>query len=461
MSVWNRVLVVSACCLLLSSPAVAQRLPTDKVLPTQQQLSPFGLERAWWGQATLNASRDKVRHVTIDEDIVYVQASSGIATAFNSETGERLWATLLGRFDQPSFPAVSNEDLALMVVGSTMYGIDKRTGKTVWTLVLPGQPSTGPSVDDNQVYIGTLDGSVYAFSLKKIRQLYREQRLPQWSQEALVWRYKAGKEVTSPPIVTGRVVNFASRDGSLYAGATLDLERRLAQHRRGLASRYTRSRLPVELAWSQRVRTWSKALREERRVKSLDRRGKLALVARAPEPPRKERIPARSKSTESAPQTAPQNQKGRKRTSAMAFTSEGKRPRAVSATGYEDLGAGIDLLTAQLHYDGIPSVTISGGWHHPKAYPFSMEYTVSAEGGTIDYSTDNRPPTLYNAAGEAAALTLDDADGYAAEIQYFADCVNAGKQPERCMPRDSALSVHIALCMNESRARGGAIVLTE
>ena len=222
MSAWNRVLVASACCLLWSSPALAQRQTTGKVLPTQQQLSQFGLERAWWGQATLNASRDKVRHVTIDEDIVYVQASSGITTAFNSETGERLWATLLGRFDQPSFPAVSNEDLALIIVGSTMYGIDKQTGKTVWTLVLPGQPSTGPSVDDNQVYVGTLDGSVYAFSLRKIRQLYREQRLPQWSHEAMVWRYQAGKEVTSPPIVTGRVVNFASRDGSLYSVSASD-----------------------------------------------------------------------------------------------------------------------------------------------------------------------------------------------------------------------------------------------
>jgi len=134
-------------------------------------------------------------------------------------------------------------------------------------------------------------------------------------------------------------------------------------------------------------------------------------------------------------------------------------PKSVTATGYEDLGAGIDMLTAQLHYENIPSVTITGGWHHPKSYPFSMEYTVSADGGTVDYSTDNRPPTLYNAAGESAAIALDDADGYAAEIQYFADCVNNGRQPELCMPRDSAMSVHIALCMNQSRAAGGAPIL--
>lgn len=134
------------------------------------------------------------------------------------------------------------------------------------------------------------------------------------------------------------------------------------------------------------------------------------------------------------------------------------KPRAVSATGFENLSAGIDMISAQLHYDKIPSVTIAGGWHHPKAYPFSMEYTVSADGGTIDFSTDNRPPTLYTAAGEAQVLELEEVDGYAAEIQYFADCVNEGKQPVRCMPRESALSVHIALCMNESRAKGGALI---
>lgn len=222
MRVWIRLIVASVIWFGLPCAAYAQRQTADKLLPTQQQLSRFGLERAWWGQATLNPSRDKVRHLSIDEEIVYVQASSGTTTAFNSETGERLWAVQLGRFDQPSFPAVSNEDLALLVVGSAMYGLEKKTGRTLWTLILPGQPSTGPSVDDNQVYVGTLDGSVYAFSLRKIRRLYQEQRLPQWSHEALVWRYQAGKEVTSPPIVTGRVVNFSSRDGSLYSVSASD-----------------------------------------------------------------------------------------------------------------------------------------------------------------------------------------------------------------------------------------------
>ena len=69
------------------------------------------------------------------------------------------------------------------------------------------------------------------------------------------------------------------RDGTLYAGAAMSLDKRLGEHARGKASRYTRARLPVELAWSAEVASWSDALREERRLKALSRAEKEALVA--------------------------------------------------------------------------------------------------------------------------------------------------------------------------------------
>ena len=69
-------------------------------------------------------------------------------------------------------------------------------------------------------------------------------------------------------------------DGSLYTGWTVDLERRLAAHRAGVASRYTRSRLPVELAASFAMADAGAARREEARIKRLPRARKLALTAR-------------------------------------------------------------------------------------------------------------------------------------------------------------------------------------
>jgi putative endonuclease len=71
------------------------------------------------------------------------------------------------------------------------------------------------------------------------------------------------------------------RDGSLYCGWTTDVDRRLASHRSGRGSRYTASRLPVELVLAQPMSDRSAARREEARIKRLTRREKLELVARA------------------------------------------------------------------------------------------------------------------------------------------------------------------------------------
>lgn len=70
-------------------------------------------------------------------------------------------------------------------------------------------------------------------------------------------------------------------DGSLYTGWTVDVQRRVARHSAGKASRYTASRLPVELAWALRLPDRGAAMREEARIKRLPRGKKLALVAAA------------------------------------------------------------------------------------------------------------------------------------------------------------------------------------
>jgi len=68
-------------------------------------------------------------------------------------------------------------------------------------------------------------------------------------------------------------------DGTLYCGWTTDVERRLAQHQSGRASRYTRARRPVTLVLEIPVADRSAALREEARIKRLPRQAKLALIA--------------------------------------------------------------------------------------------------------------------------------------------------------------------------------------
>ncbi len=130
-------------------------------------------------------------------------------------------------------------------------------------------------------------------------------------------------------------------------------------------------------------------------------------------------------------------------------------PEFVSATGYEDLARGVDVMEGQLYYKDGFVATITGGWHHPKSYPFSMEYTVVCDGGTVDFSSLGRDPVLFRADGESEPLAVSAVDGYQAEIEYFLECADAGKQPEQCMPEDSSASVRLTRLLEESRVKNG------
>lgn len=72
-------------------------------------------------------------------------------------------------------------------------------------------------------------------------------------------------------------------DGTLYTGCTNDLPRRLATHSAGKGAKYTRSRLPVELVYTEDAADKSQALRREAAIKALDRGAKLRLIQAAKE----------------------------------------------------------------------------------------------------------------------------------------------------------------------------------
>ena len=69
-------------------------------------------------------------------------------------------------------------------------------------------------------------------------------------------------------------------DGSLYAGITTDLERRVREHNTGRGAAYTRSRRPVTVVYHEWAVDRSAALRREAALRRLDRAEKLALVRR-------------------------------------------------------------------------------------------------------------------------------------------------------------------------------------
>ncbi len=67
-------------------------------------------------------------------------------------------------------------------------------------------------------------------------------------------------------------------DGSLYAGSTTALDRRLAEHAAGKGGAYTRSRRPVALVHHEAHPDRASAQRREHVIKHLPRASKLALA---------------------------------------------------------------------------------------------------------------------------------------------------------------------------------------
>ena len=67
-------------------------------------------------------------------------------------------------------------------------------------------------------------------------------------------------------------------DGTYYTGWTNNLEKRLAAHNAGVASKYTRSRRPVELVYHECFETKEEAMSREWRIKQLTRAQKEALI---------------------------------------------------------------------------------------------------------------------------------------------------------------------------------------
>lgn len=58
------------------------------------------------------------------------------------------------------------------------------------------------------------------------------------------------------------------KDDSLYTGITKDIQRRIEEHEDGRGSKYVRGRTPVELVYSEELKTRSEALKREAEIKN-------------------------------------------------------------------------------------------------------------------------------------------------------------------------------------------------
>ncbi|MCC6276214.1 MAG: GIY-YIG nuclease family protein [Leptospiraceae bacterium] len=72
-------------------------------------------------------------------------------------------------------------------------------------------------------------------------------------------------------------------DGSYYTGSTRDMGKRLFEHNSGNGANYTKSRLPVDVVYSEEYTRIDQAFYREKQVQGWTKRKKQALIDGRPD----------------------------------------------------------------------------------------------------------------------------------------------------------------------------------
>ncbi len=96
---------------------------------------------------------------------------------------------------------------------------------------------------------------------------------------AFRFRRQENREETPNPPGMNIVYLLRCADGTLYCGWTTDMEARLKAHNAGTGAKYTRSRLPVTLVYTETYEDRHEALSREWHIKRMSRAAKEKLIS--------------------------------------------------------------------------------------------------------------------------------------------------------------------------------------
>jgi len=111
----------------------------------------------------------------IFDSALYIGSPDGNIYALDKLTGIKLWSYQIGKAlvsfipyqrgesSIVSSPAISGNTLYIGSDDGHLYGLDKRTGKKIWSYNLGVPIASSPAISGNTLYIGAYDGCVYAF----------------------------------------------------------------------------------------------------------------------------------------------------------------------------------------------------------------------------------------------------------------------------------------------------------
>ncbi len=132
-------------------------------------------------------------------------------------------------------------------------------------------------------------------------------------------------------------------------------------------------------------------------------------------------------------------------------------PESVFARGTRGPSGDFDHVTATWSYPLERYVALEGGWVLAAPWTFDMEIAVHGERGTLGWALSRGSDVRLRTSGEQAESIPCEGDALRQELDYFVDCVQAGRPVAKCTPFSSRTSV--ALSWLERRSiEGGRLI---
>lgn len=143
----------------------------------------------------------------------------------------------------------------------------------------------------------------------------------------------------------------------------------------------------------------------------------------------------------------------------------------VYAAGWKNKTGCWNHVTTSLTFKNGASAVAEGAYEMTEKFPFTMSLRVVGQERSADYKliagfnledvgSSIREAMLYENGSDPKKIPADTAlDAYQAELEYFADCVAAGKQPRIVSPDSSKEVLRVMLAIQSSLESGKAIRL--
>lgn len=137
-------------------------------LLSPQALEPYGLTRSWFNQIDIDRHRSKVLSLLVEGETVFVVSDDAKLHAINAQNGKYLWSRSLGSRDMLLQEPAANSRMVAVVNSLELFVLNRKNGKMLMHIGLPGAASTACEISENYVYIPMMDGKIVSFPLEDI-----------------------------------------------------------------------------------------------------------------------------------------------------------------------------------------------------------------------------------------------------------------------------------------------------